>query len=187
MTRPRRRILQLLASGTAAVLLVSNPTAAFAAEPGGPAVPNPGSSGTPVPGPSYSPPPTPRAPERPATAAEVRGAAATDRLLAQAGGAAFYSSFEPGDPQPTWTNTAETDADGNKKSAGVTGSPPGGIPGNITDKVVEVTASGENTEGGRGQGEPRSTATSTPSGWSSRRPAGCSTSSPSRSRSCATR
>src|SRR5687767_1094993 len=54
---------------------------------------------------------------------------------------AFASSFEPGDTQPTWINTAE-------RSRDVTGALPGGIPGSIADRVVEVTASGENTSGG---------------------------------------
>ncbi|MEO3815966.1 GH92 family glycosyl hydrolase [Plantactinospora sp. B24E8] len=54
----------------------------------------------------------------------------------------FHSSFEPGDPQPTWTNSAEVDATGAKRMSGVTGSP--GIPGNLTDRVTEVAASDEN-------------------------------------------
>src|SRR5215207_8240859 len=53
----------------------------------------------------------------------------------------FASSFEAGDAQPTWTNTAE-------RASGVTGPKPSGIPGNVTDTVVAVTASGENTGGG---------------------------------------
>jgi predicted alpha-1,2-mannosidase len=56
----------------------------------------------------------------------------------------FFSSFEADDPQPDWENTSEVDADGNKKTSGVTGSPVTGIPGNITDRIVEVQASGEN-------------------------------------------
>jgi predicted alpha-1,2-mannosidase len=56
----------------------------------------------------------------------------------------FYSSFEAGDPQPDWVNTSEVDAAGNKKTFGVTGSPVTGIPGNITDRIVEVQANGEN-------------------------------------------
>jgi len=55
----------------------------------------------------------------------------------------FSSSFETGDPQPTWTDTV----DGGKAS-GVIGPKPTGIPGNVTDKVVEVTANGENTGAG---------------------------------------
>ena len=53
----------------------------------------------------------------------------------------FSSSFEPGDPQPAWTNTAE-------RSSGVSGPRRSGIPGNVTDRVVAVRASGENTNGG---------------------------------------
>ena len=53
----------------------------------------------------------------------------------------FSSSFEASDPQPTWTNTAE-------QSSGVTGPAHQGLPGNVTDQVVAVKASGENEEGG---------------------------------------
>jgi predicted alpha-1,2-mannosidase len=61
----------------------------------------------------------------------------------------FFSSFEAADPQPDWTNTAETDAQGNEKASGVTGPvSSGGIPGNIMSRVVEVTASGEFAEAG---------------------------------------
>ena len=56
----------------------------------------------------------------------------------------FYSSFEKGQPQPTWTSTLETDGKGNPKSSGVTGPSPTGIPGDITDTVERVTASAEN-------------------------------------------
>src|SRR3954470_12193083 len=59
----------------------------------------------------------------------------------------FYSSFESGDPAPTWESTAEVDSHGNKKMSGVTGSSSPGIPGNIRDKVVAVTASAENPPG----------------------------------------
>ena len=48
----------------------------------------------------------------------------------------FSSSFEASDPQPTWTNTAE-------RASGVTGPKPTGIPGNVTDTVVGVTAETE--------------------------------------------
>jgi hypothetical protein len=53
----------------------------------------------------------------------------------------FSSSFEASDTQPTWTNTAE-------RASGVTGPKPTGIPGNVTDTAVAVTASAENTDGG---------------------------------------
>jgi predicted alpha-1,2-mannosidase len=56
----------------------------------------------------------------------------------------FSSSFEAGDAQPTWTDTVD---DG--RSSGVTGpTRTGEIPGNQTDKVVAVRASGEFAEAG---------------------------------------
>ena len=57
---------------------------------------------------------------------------------AHAAPTSFTSSLEAGDPQPAWTNTAE-------RTSGVTRP---GIPGNVTDAVVAVRASGENEEGG---------------------------------------
>ncbi|MGH3466785.1 MAG: glycoside hydrolase domain-containing protein, partial [Thermocrispum sp.] len=60
----------------------------------------------------------------------------------------FFSSFEPGDPQPDWTDTPETDPSGEPKAGGVTSDDPTRIPGDITDQVQEVNASGENEEGG---------------------------------------
>jgi predicted alpha-1,2-mannosidase len=59
----------------------------------------------------------------------------------------FYSSFEADDPQPTWTNTVEIDADGNRKASGVSGHSGDQILGNIMDRVAGVTASGENPPG----------------------------------------
>ncbi len=59
----------------------------------------------------------------------------------------FYSSFEAADPQPTWSNTVETDADGNKKASGVSGQSGDQILGTIMDRVAGVTASGENPPG----------------------------------------
>jgi len=56
----------------------------------------------------------------------------------------FSSSFEAGDRALDWTNTAETDAQGNTKMSGVTGSSRSGIPGSISDKIKAVSASGEN-------------------------------------------
>src|SRR5829696_8267596 len=55
----------------------------------------------------------------------------------------FSSSFEAGDPQPTWTDAVDA-----RGSSGITGPKATGIPGNVTNKVVEVTANGENTGGG---------------------------------------
>lgn len=59
----------------------------------------------------------------------------------------FSSSFEAGDPQPTWTDTVEIDRKGRPKQAGVTGPRRPGLPGDITETVVEVRASGENPPG----------------------------------------
>jgi predicted alpha-1,2-mannosidase len=60
----------------------------------------------------------------------------------------FASSFEDGDPPPTWTNSVDLDADGQQRSAGVTGPRRAGLPGDVTHTVVDVRASGENAEGG---------------------------------------
>ena len=74
----------------------------------------------------------------------LAGALATP---AQGASPSFSSSFEPADPQPTWTDTAE-------RAQGVTGPDRPGIPGNVTDTVVAMKARGENAPR-RGQGEPR--------------------------------
>lgn len=55
----------------------------------------------------------------------------------------FYSSFEEADPILSWESTNETDGEGNSKTEGIDGSPKR-IPGDITKKVVEITAKGEN-------------------------------------------
>ncbi|GAA4036257.1 GH92 family glycosyl hydrolase [Allokutzneria multivorans] len=67
---------------------------------------------------------------------------------APAAAADFQSSFEAGEPQPSWTDTVETDAAGKPKSGGVNGNDGISIPGNVTDKVTDVRASAENTGGG---------------------------------------
>lgn len=72
-------------------------------------------------------------------AALVMGIAAPAALAASD----FRSSFEAGDPQPAWTNTVESGPDGAPKTSGVRNPKPTGIPGNISDRVVEVRASGE--------------------------------------------
>ena len=72
-----------------------------------------------------------------------------------AGPGDFSSSFEDGDPAPTWTNTVDTDASGNERTAGVTGPKRSGLPGDVTDKVVAVEANGENEGVRRGRREPR--------------------------------
>jgi predicted alpha-1,2-mannosidase len=149
MRSPHRRALRLAASTVSALLVMAAiSSSVFAADPKPLPVPNPGPSDTPKPGPSYSPPPTPEPPEPPPPASAVRGSAATARLLAQEEGAAFFSSFEAGDPQPTWVNTPELNPDGTPKAANITGTLPGGIPGSLADKVIEIAASGEFTAGG---------------------------------------
>ncbi|WP_329062373.1 GH92 family glycosyl hydrolase [Streptomyces sp. NBC_01429] len=60
----------------------------------------------------------------------------------------FISSFEEDDPQPDWRNTVEVGPGGEKRASGVDGGFSSGIPGNITDRVVELRASDENTSGG---------------------------------------
>ena len=63
-------------------------------------------------------------------------------------GPGFGSSFEAGEPAPDWLNTVDTAPDGTKRSSGVDGGFSAGIPGNVTDHVADVRASGENTGGG---------------------------------------
>ncbi|KIF77365.1 alpha-mannosidase [Streptomyces sp. 150FB] len=60
----------------------------------------------------------------------------------------FTSSFEADEAQPDWRNTVETAPDGQKRSSGVDGGFTAGIPGNVTDQVVGLRASAENTDGG---------------------------------------
>jgi predicted alpha-1,2-mannosidase len=73
---------------------------------------------------------------------------ATPATAQPGGNTDFSSSFEPSDPQPTWSDTAETLPSGAPKAAGVNSDDPTRIPGDITDKVVEVTANGENSGSG---------------------------------------
>ncbi|MFF2446425.1 GH92 family glycosyl hydrolase [Neobacillus sp. NPDC058068] len=57
----------------------------------------------------------------------------------------FFTSFEKNDPQLNWTNTVETDANGKKMTSGIDGNVKRDlILGDITDKVVQVTASANN-------------------------------------------
>jgi predicted alpha-1,2-mannosidase len=60
----------------------------------------------------------------------------------------FASSFESGDPQPDWENTVETGPDGEPLTRNVEGITDTGLPGDISEHIVEVTASAENTGGG---------------------------------------
>ena len=58
-------------------------------------------------------------------------------------GTGFYSSFEDGEPAPTWTNTVDGD-----RSEGVTGPTRDGLPGDVSDKVIAAEANGENEGAG---------------------------------------
>ncbi|RZQ65986.1 GH92 family glycosyl hydrolase [Amycolatopsis suaedae] len=84
---------------------------------------------------------------------------------------AFYSSFEPADPQPTWSDTVDTDASGKPRTQGVDGANGTDIPGDVRGKLTEVTASGENTGAGEvapnlADGKPESKwLAHTPTGW----------------------
>jgi predicted alpha-1,2-mannosidase len=60
---------------------------------------------------------------------------------AYAGAGDFYSSFEEGEPAPTWTNTVD-------RSEGVTGPTRDGLPGDVSDRVVAAEANGENDGAG---------------------------------------
>ncbi|MQA78610.1 MAG: glycoside hydrolase family 92 protein [Streptosporangiales bacterium] len=55
----------------------------------------------------------------------------------------FSTSFEEGQPQPSWTDTVD-----GAKSSGVRGPDPTGIGGSVMDSVTAVEASDENAEGG---------------------------------------
>ncbi|ONI83458.1 alpha-mannosidase [Saccharothrix sp. ALI-22-I] len=57
----------------------------------------------------------------------------------------FATSFEDGQPQPKWSSTVETGPDGKPKTSGVNGSDSTSIPGNVTDRVIDVAANSENT------------------------------------------
>ncbi|MFF3248340.1 GH92 family glycosyl hydrolase [Streptomyces sp. NPDC002870] len=106
--------------------------------------------------------PTPRPQLRPFHAAALVAAASMLVMTAQSAAVAlpapsaqspsadreFASSFEAEEPQPDWRNTVDIGADGQKRSSGVDGGFSSGIPGNITDKVIELRASNENTGAG---------------------------------------
>ncbi|MEV4568223.1 GH92 family glycosyl hydrolase [Nonomuraea sp. NPDC049419] len=137
----KRPLLTAVLSPVVALLLATPAAYALTSGPGPEPVPNPGPSGTPAPGPSYSPPPD-QGPPEPAPPAEAQRRSAQDgQSLAKQEGAAFATSFEPGDPEPTWTDTSE-------KSSGVTGALPGLIEGSIVEKISQVTASGEYASSG---------------------------------------
>ncbi|MET9802463.1 GH92 family glycosyl hydrolase [Streptomyces sp. NPDC006368] len=60
----------------------------------------------------------------------------------------FRSSFETEETPPTWRDTVDTDESGHKRASGVDGEFSAGIPGNVTEKVTDLRASGENTASG---------------------------------------
>ncbi|MFF4572826.1 GH92 family glycosyl hydrolase [Streptomyces sp. NPDC001410] len=101
----------------------------------------------------------------------AQGAAVAQPARAAAADREFASSFEAGDPAPDWLNTVDTTPDGSKRSAGVDGGYSTGIPGNVTDHVTEVRASGENEGAGEVKenlvdGEPGTKwLTFQPTGW----------------------
>ncbi|AGS72445.1 ATP/GTP-binding protein [Streptomyces collinus Tu 365] len=104
-------------------------------------------------------------------AAGAQGAAVALPARAAAADHEFASSFEAGDPAPDWLNTVDTGADGGKRASGVDGGYSTGIPGNVTDHVTEVRASGENSGAGEvkenlADGEPGTKwLTFQPTGW----------------------
>ncbi|WP_234540857.1 GH92 family glycosyl hydrolase [Streptomyces shenzhenensis] len=100
-----------------------------------------------------------------------QGAAVALPAKAPAAATQFASSFESGDPSPDWTDTVDTDPDGAPRASGVDGGYSTGIPGNVTDHVTDVRASGENTGAGEVKenlvdGEPGTKwLTFEPTGW----------------------
>ncbi|MFC6093302.1 GH92 family glycosyl hydrolase [Saccharothrix lopnurensis] len=76
-----------------------------------------------------------------ATAAPEPGRPAVSETL-------FATSFEDGQPQPTWLSEVETGPDGAPKTSGVNGSDSTGLPGNVTDRVVDVAANSEFADAG---------------------------------------
>ncbi|MER7109509.1 GH92 family glycosyl hydrolase [Streptomyces sp. NPDC000229] len=60
----------------------------------------------------------------------------------------FHSSFEADERPPDWRHTVDVGADGLKRASGVDGGFTAGIPGNVTDKVTALRASGENDGAG---------------------------------------
>ncbi|WP_308258235.1 GH92 family glycosyl hydrolase [Saccharothrix obliqua] len=60
----------------------------------------------------------------------------------------FGTSFEDGEPRPTWTSAVETDPAGRTRASGVDGDDRTGLLGDVTDLVVDVAAHAENAEAG---------------------------------------
>ncbi|MEV0680757.1 GH92 family glycosyl hydrolase [Actinosynnema sp. NPDC050436] len=90
---------------------------------------------------------------------------------AAVGGTLFATSFEDGQPRPTWTSAVEVDPSGKPRAHGVDGSDSTGLPGDVTDLVADVAANAENTAAGEVKenlvdGSPGSKwLTFTPTGW----------------------
>ena len=81
-----------------------------------------------------------------ATRARVRDRGRADRQPGGIAGAGdFYSSFEDGEPAPTWTNTVEPRERAARASPGPTRD---GLPGDVSDKVIAAEANGENEGAG---------------------------------------
>ncbi|MGV9275040.1 GH92 family glycosyl hydrolase [Streptomyces griseosporeus] len=101
----------------------------------------------------------------------AQGAAVALPRVEPAADRSFASSFEAGEPAPDWLNTVDTTAGGGKRASGVDGGYSSGIPGNVTDHVTDVRASGENTGAGEVKenlvdGEPSTKwLTFEPTGW----------------------
>ena len=62
---------------------------------------------------------------------------------ARAAEPSFASSFEPDDPQPTWSDTVDTGPDGQPRSAGVDGNVATGMPGSLRGRVVAIAANAQ--------------------------------------------
>ncbi|GAA4896169.1 GH92 family glycosyl hydrolase [Streptomyces coeruleoprunus] len=60
----------------------------------------------------------------------------------------FATSFEEDERPPDWRDTVEAGPDGTARTSGVDGGFTAGIPGNVTDRVTRVRASGENAGAG---------------------------------------
>src|SRR6266498_752222 len=75
-----------------------------------------------------------------AAAAVASGGAASAAARGQtaADPDAFASSFEPDDPQPTWTDTVDRNAGGNPRSSGVDGNLVVGMPGSLRSHVIAI-------------------------------------------------
>ncbi|MFE5112933.1 GH92 family glycosyl hydrolase [Streptomyces sp. NPDC056663] len=82
------------------------------------------------------------------TTAAAQSARFAEKGEKPTGDQTFSSSFEANEKQPDWRNTVEEGPDGKKRASGIDGGFSAGIPGNVTDKVTDLRASGENTGGG---------------------------------------